>query len=140
MAAYSVIPRIFTQKAANTNLDYLPLPDISTQGQSKTPLEKLRQFTEQFDGTIVFSVESEGRRETVTELLARLKIRPEIIQSYTSPTDSRFAITIGAAEHGFIQSDIHRALICESDLLGERVVRRRADNAAPLILTPSFAT
>lgn len=88
----------------------------------------MRQFTEQFDGTIVFSVESEGRRETVTELLARLKIRPDIIQSYTHPTDSRFAITIGAAEHGFIQSDIHRALICESDLLGERIVRRRTDN------------
>ncbi|WP_272520184.1 transcription-repair coupling factor [Providencia sp. PROV223] len=121
-------PESLPKKAANTNLDYLPLPDISTQGQSKTPLEKLRQFTEQFDGTIVFSVESEGRRETVTELLARLKIRPDIIQSYTHPTDSRFAITIGAAEHGFIQSDIHRALICESDLLGERIVRRRTDN------------
>ncbi|MGO2346382.1 MAG: transcription-repair coupling factor, partial [Providencia sp.] len=115
-------------KAANTNLDYLPLPDISTQGQSKTPLEKLRQFIEQFDGTVVFSVESEGRRETVTELLARLKIRPEIIDDYTHQTTSRFAITLGAAEHGFIQSSLHRALICESDLLGERVVRRRADN------------
>ncbi|MDP0699448.1 transcription-repair coupling factor, partial [Klebsiella pneumoniae] len=33
-------------KAANTNLDYLPLPDIGTQGQSKQPLEKLRQFVE----------------------------------------------------------------------------------------------
>lgn len=115
-------------KAANTNLDYLPLPDISTQGQSKTPLDKLRQFTEQFDGKIIFSVESEGRRETVTELLARLKIRPEIIDHYASHIDSRFAITIGAAEHGFIQVDAHKALICESDLLGERVVRRRTDN------------
>ncbi|EKT56386.1 transcription-repair coupling factor [Providencia sneebia] len=116
------------EKAANTNLDYLPLPDISTQAQHKQPLEKLRQFTEQFDGEITFSVESEGRRETVCELLARLKIRPEIIPYYSSPITERFSIIIGAAEHGFIQSDKHRALICESDLLGERVVRRRTDH------------
>ncbi|EOE0523553.1 transcription-repair coupling factor [Providencia stuartii] len=115
-------------KAANTNLDYLPLPDIGTQGQSKQPLEKLRQFVEHFDGTVIFSVESEGRRETVTELLGRIKIRPETISHYSSPVSNRFAIMIGAAEHGFIQSVQHRALICESDLLGERVVRRRTDN------------
>ncbi|EOE1421729.1 transcription-repair coupling factor [Providencia stuartii] len=115
-------------KSANTNLDYLPLPDIGTQGQSKQPLEKLRQFVEHFDGTVIFSVESEGRRETVTELLGRIKIRPETISHYSSPVSNRFAIMIGAAEHGFIQSVQHRALICESDLLGERVVRRRTDN------------
>ncbi|EQB8046282.1 transcription-repair coupling factor [Providencia stuartii] len=115
-------------KAANTNLDYLPLPDIGTQGQSKQPFEKLRQFVEHFDGTVIFSVESEGRRETVTELLGRIKIRPETISHYSSPVSNRFAIIIGAAEHGFIQSVQHRALICESDLLGERVVLRRTDN------------
>nr|ELR5111492.1 transcription-repair coupling factor [Providencia stuartii] len=115
-----------TDKAANTNLDYQPLPDISTQGQSKQPLEKLRQFIEHFEGTVIFSVESEGRRETVTELLGRLKIRPDIINDYFNTTDNRFAIMVGAAEHGFIQP--HKALICESDLLGERVVRRRSDH------------
>ena len=35
---------------------------------------------------------------------------------------------IGAAEHGFIDSQRDLALICESDLLGERVARRRQDS------------
>ena len=35
---------------------------------------------------------------------------------------------IGAAEHGFIESPRNLALICESDLLGERVARRRQDS------------
>lgn len=35
---------------------------------------------------------------------------------------------IGAAEHGFIDSQRGLALICESDLLGERVARRRQDS------------
>lgn len=34
---------------------------------------------------------------------------------------------IGAAEHGFVDNDRQRVLICESDMLGERVVRRRQD-------------
>ncbi|WP_162867147.1 hypothetical protein, partial [Klebsiella pneumoniae] len=35
---------------------------------------------------------------------------------------------VGAAEHGFLDGLRQRALICESDLLGERVSRRRQDN------------
>ena len=35
---------------------------------------------------------------------------------------------IGAAEHGFIDTLNNVALICESDLLGERVARRRQDS------------
>ena len=34
---------------------------------------------------------------------------------------------LGSAEHGFIDTQNNRALICESDLLGERVARRRQD-------------
>ncbi len=37
-------------------------------------------------------------------------------------------LMIGAAEHGFIDSQRGLALICESDLLGERVARRRQDS------------
>ncbi len=35
---------------------------------------------------------------------------------------------IGAAEHGFVDTVRNLALICESDLLGERVARRRQDS------------
>lgn len=35
---------------------------------------------------------------------------------------------IGSAEHGFIDNYRQLALICESDMLGERVHRRRQDN------------
>ena len=34
----------------------------------------------------------------------------------------------GSCEHGFINPELKLALICESDLLGERVSRRRQDN------------
>ena len=52
-------------KAANTNLAFQTLPDLAVQAQQKSPLDNLRKFLESFTGPVVFSVESEGRREAL---------------------------------------------------------------------------
>ncbi|WP_318377112.1 transcription-repair coupling factor [Enterobacter sp.] len=115
-------------KAANTNLGYQTLPDLAVQAQQKSPLDALRKFIESFSGPVVFSVESEGRREALGELLARIKIAPKRIQRLDEATGNERYLIIGAAERGFIDTLRNRALICEGDLLGERVSRRRQDN------------
>ncbi|RRO20253.1 transcription-repair coupling factor [Pectobacterium aquaticum] len=115
-------------KAANVNLAYLPLPDLAIQHQQKSPLDTLRRFIEQFDGQVIFSVESEGRRETLQELLARIKLNPMLINTLEQAQERGTYLIIGASEHGFIDTLRQRALICESDLLGERVSRRRQDS------------
>ena len=116
-----------SNKAANTNLGYEALPDLNVNGQSKSPLDKLRQFIESFNGPVIFSVESEGRRESVTELLGRIKLRPKLITNIQQAEKADHYIMIGAAEYGFINHHMALAFICESDLLGERVTRRRTD-------------
>ncbi|MCG8710110.1 transcription-repair coupling factor [Brenneria sp. 4F2] len=115
-------------KAANINLGYQPLPDLAIQHQLKSPLDPLRRFVEQFDGQVIFSVESEGRRETLQELLARIKLKPALINNLEQAQTNGAYLIIGASEHGFIDTLGQRALICEGDLLGERVSRRRQDN------------
>lgn len=77
---------------------------------------------------MIFSVESEGRREALGELLARIKIAPKRILRQDEAQDAGRYLMIGAAEHGFIDTQRNLALICESDLLGERVARRRLDS------------
>lgn len=119
---------LLPEKAANTNLHYEALPDLAVQAQAKAPLDALRRFLESFDGPVVFSVESEGRRETLQELLARIKLKPAAIDSLPQADQPGHYLLIGASEHGFIDGLRNRALICESDLLGERVSRRRQDN------------
>ncbi|MBD8213887.1 transcription-repair coupling factor [Erwinia persicina] len=119
---------LLPEKAANTNLHYETLPDLAVQAQAKAPLDALRRFLESFDGPVVFSVESEGRRETLQELLARIKLKPAAIDSLPQADRPGHYLLIGASEHGFIDGLRHRALICESDLLGERVSRRRQDS------------
>lgn len=116
------------EKAGQTNLGYQLLPDLSINAQSKSPLDNLRRFQEQFSGSVIFSVESEGRRETVQELLSRIKIAPKQIIELSDAQEKGFYFIIGAAEHGFIDSHRQLAMICESDMLGERINRRRHDN------------
>lgn len=116
------------EKAANTNLGYQGLPDLAVQAQAKAPLDALRRFIESFDGPVIFSVESEGRREALQELLARIKVIPKAISELNEAAEPGYYLIIGASEHGFIDSLRQRALICESDLLGERVSRRRQDS------------
>ncbi|EEW1736492.1 DEAD/DEAH box helicase [Escherichia coli] len=115
-------------KAANANLGFQKLPDLAVQAQQKAPLDALRKFLETFDGPVVFSVESEGRREALGELLARIKIAPQRIMRLDEASDRGRYLMIGAAEHGFVDKVRNLALICESDLLGERVARRRQDS------------
>ncbi|EAY6970031.1 transcription-repair coupling factor, partial [Salmonella enterica] len=113
---------------ANTNLGFQKLPDLAIQAQQKAPLDALRKFLESFSGPVIFSVESEGRREALGELLARIKIAPKRILRLDEAQDAGRYLMIGAAEHGFIDTQRNLALICESDLLGERVARRRLDS------------
>ena len=77
---------------------------------------------------MIFSVESEGRRETLQDLLGRIKLAPALIQRLDQAETAGRYMMVGAAEHGFLDGLRQRALICESDLLGERVSRRRQDN------------
>ncbi|QIQ22082.1 transcription-repair coupling factor [Zophobihabitans entericus] len=117
------------KKSQQTNLDFQALPDISLQHQHKEPFHQFRQFAESFTGKIVFSVESEGRREALQDLLQRIKIRPTIIQSLSQiNSDERFYLMLGMAEQGFIDNRQQLALISENDLLGQRIIRRKKDN------------
>ncbi|OAT75047.1 transcription-repair coupling factor [Mangrovibacter phragmitis] len=120
------------EKSANTNLGYQALPDLAVQAQQKAPLDNLRKFLEQFTGPVVFSVESEGRRETLAELLGRIKLRLTTINTLSEATGNGRYLMLGASEKGYIDTLRQRAFICESDLLGERVARRRQDNRRTL--------
>lgn len=115
------------KRAGRENLAAQSLTELGVQQQNKEPLARLRQFSEQFTGKIVFSVESEGRREALTELLQGIKVRPVVHDSLYKAlgSDDRFSLILGAAEHGFVHDELGFALICESDLLGDRVIQRR---------------
>ncbi len=123
---------LLPEQPANTNLNYQPLPELKVKSHQKAPLENLRRFMDEFSGNLVFSVESEGRREILQELLAPMGLRPALITRLSQAEKPGQYLMIGAAERGFLSPDKQLALICENDLLGERISNRRQDNRRTL--------
>ncbi|CAM4079311.1 transcription-repair coupling factor [Vibrio neonatus] len=115
------------QKAGRVNLHIEALPALAAAPQTKEPMSALRQFSESYAGKVVFSVESEGRREALIELLAPVKILPKAVANLDQALASKdkFNLILGSSEHGFIHHAPDFALVCESDLLGDRVIQRR---------------
>ena len=110
------------------NLPVTALPEVTIQSQQKEPLGQLRQFIEQFKGHILFSVETEGRRETLLDLLLPLKLKPKQIKSLDQAEQEKFSLWVSSLEQGFIIEQIPPlAIIGEANLLGERVQQRSRD-------------
>ena len=110
------------------NLPVAALPEVTIQSQQKEPLGQLRQFIEHFKGNVLFSVETEGRRETLLDLLLPLKLKPKQIQSLEQAENEKFSLLVSSLEQGFIiEQSLPVAIIGEANLLGERVQQRSRD-------------
>ena len=110
------------------NLPVAALPEVTIQSQQKEPLGQLRQFIEHFKGNVLFSVETEGRRETLLDLLSPLKLKPKQIQSLEQAKNEKFSLLVSSLEQGFIiEQSLPVAIIGEANLLGERVQQRSRD-------------
>ncbi len=137
------------KSATKMNANIESLPEIAINNLLKDPFAAFKQFQTQFKGKIVFSVESEGRRETLLELLSPLKIKPKQIKDLEE-ADSQISLLISPLDQGFIiQSGGDKphpcevglnenvgaggisarevAIICETDFLGEKVQSKRSE-------------
>ena len=109
------------------NLAVSALPAVTIQSQQKEPLSQLRQFIEHFKGNVLFSVETEGRRETLVDLLSPLKIKPKQIKTLSEANQDKFNLWVSRLEQGFILDEAKLAVITEHEILGERVQQRQRD-------------
>ena len=110
------------------NLPVASLSEVTIQSQQKEPLGQLRQFIGHFKGNVLFSVETEGRRETLLDLLSPLKLKPKQIQSLEQAENEKFSLLVSSLEQGFIiEQSLPVAIIGEANLLGERVQQRSRD-------------
>ncbi len=132
-AALKNYPRIkleteqIENKAGRENATLTPLPELTINHQLKEPLSALKVFTDSYKKQIVFSVESEGRREALLDILNKIQLRPMVCNNLddaiNAPTP--FSLIVGPSETGFICEQPDFSFICESDLLGERVIQQR---------------
>ncbi len=114
-------------KAGRHNLNVQRLPELTIDASQSAPLALLEQFRQNFSGRILFCVESEGRRESLRELLAQVNLHPEEFDALGAFMAAKppFGILVAPLEKGFILPEQQLALICEGELLGQRVIQRR---------------
>ncbi|OUS28960.1 transcription-repair coupling factor [Thalassotalea sp. 42_200_T64] len=121
-------------KAGNVNYPTLALADVAVNHQLKQPLQAVCQFLQAAKDNnqqLLFIAESQGRRETLLELLAREKITPQYVDSISDFINGgiEIAITVNALAHGFVVADkanqLNFVIITEDDLFTDRVKQAR---------------
>lgn len=118
-------------KAGTQNLACQLLPDLTVNHQLTDPLQALTAFIlarKEQQSRVLFMVESEGRRESLLQLVQKAGIRLPAVQSWldfvTGPQD--IAIMIGLVEQGvWLQDGADIAIISENELFGQKISQRR---------------
>lgn len=102
-------------------------PSLPIRAQADNPLAAVEAFLLEYPGRVLFCAESAGRRETLLELLGRIRIKPALVESWSEFLQSAadIAITVAPLDQGLFVEEPRLALIAESQLFGERVQQQR---------------
>ncbi len=118
-------------KAANTNLAYRDIADIRVNHQLKQPFEALLDYItaqKTNNNRILFSVESDGRRESLLTLLKPTGIKITQFDSFERFVNSTndIGMIVSPLETSIcLIGDIDISLITEQELLGAKISQRR---------------
>jgi transcription-repair coupling factor (superfamily II helicase) len=116
----------------NKNIEVLPI--LTLESRQENPLKHLEAFLKDFQGRLLFTAESSGRREIFKDLLAKIRCYPKNFESwfeFTEDTES-YGIAIASLEEGMRisidKTDPYNgcspiAVIPETSLLGKRVLQ-----------------
>ncbi|MFT6615165.1 MAG: transcription-repair coupling factor (superfamily II helicase) [Halopseudomonas sp.] len=113
--------------AGNLHFSCQPPPELPIDNRLDKPLAALESFADAFEGRILYVVESAGRREAMLELLARIDVKPESVETWPEFLAARAAqaIIIAPIDQGMLCGSPVIALIAENQLFGQRVMQRR---------------
>ncbi|MCI0517431.1 MAG: transcription-repair coupling factor, partial [Woeseiaceae bacterium] len=122
--------------AGSINLPARLPPALRIESRYDDPAAALLQFTADFDGRILFTAESAGRREAIIDLLQGRDIGVRRVEDWRSFLDSgqRVCVTIAPLENGVLLEQAGVAVISEQQLFGERprqTSRRRRSERDP---------
>ncbi|QFU22294.1 transcription-repair coupling factor [Shewanella eurypsychrophilus] len=105
------------------------LPELTANHKLKQPLSLLADYA-QGDVSILFSAESEGRREALLELLSKVDIKPKRFDSLDDyiASKARFGLIVSPLSNGCIIDKARGgkfSLVCETELFGHRISQKR---------------
>ncbi|GAB6140738.1 transcription-repair coupling factor [Methylosoma difficile] len=103
------------------------LPNVTIDAKLTEPVQRLRQFTEQFLGKVLFIAESAGRREALIGKLRGYKIRVKQVDTWQAflKSETSPCMLVAHVDSGLCLANPAIAIITESQLSGEKVQQRR---------------
>ena len=107
----------------NTQVPQSLLIDIKLE----SPSARLEKFTRHYNGRILFSSESTGRRESLLELLHGIDIYPDKFETWQDfvNSEARHGVTVYPLNEGLTINNPELVVITESQLYGKQVLQRR---------------
>ena len=102
-------------------------PPVAVHARAPDPAASLKRFLADFDGRVLFTAESAGRREVLLDLLRGWEIEPQACEGWSAFATGtyRLALTVAPLEQGLLLQEPPLAVIPESQLLGERAPQQR---------------
>ena len=96
------------------------LPNVAVNRQAEQPLQALQDFQAAFDGRILLTAESAGRRETMLGFFAQHGLKPKSVDGWQAflESDEKLCITVTPLAYGFRlgQPENNVDRILESDI------------------------
>lgn len=130
------------EKAGRINLPLSEPPPLPVNAKAQNPLLTLEAYVMAAHDSgkrILFCAESAGRRESLLELLGRIRIRPKGCdhwQQFATEQDWQHAIITGPLVSGLELAEI--GIVTESQLFGDRVMqsrrRKRSDDSGENVI------
>jgi len=119
-----------TEKPGNRNLPTRLPPALKIEARYEDAAGALTQFLASFDGRVIFTSDSAGRREQIHDLLAGRNLDLVRVDDWASFANGehRIGVAIAPLENGVLLPEAGIAIISEQQLFGERVrpkTRRR---------------
>lgn len=126
-AALEYAAQSLPEKGTTLNFETRLPPAMKIEARYEDAAAALMQFLESFDGRVLFSTDSPGRREQLFEMLSGRGLDLARIKDWeTFARDShRIGVAVAPLENGVLLPGAKLALISEQQLFGERTKARK---------------
>ncbi len=116
---------------AGRNFDTRIPPALKIETRYEDAAASLVQFLESFDGRVLFSTDSPGRREQLFDLLSGRGLNLARVTDWQMFTqlEQRIGVAVAPIENGVVLPSRGLAIISEQQLFGERASTRRQQAA-----------
>ena len=102
-------------------------PPLRLEARYEDAAGALQTFLSDFDGRVLFTADSPGRRESVMDFLRGRDVSVQRCDSWLEflSGDSRYGVAVAPLEDGVLLPEARLAIIAEGELFGDRPQQRR---------------